>query len=148
MSRPARPRRARVGARELERRLDRLGAAVAEEHALVAGRLDEHLRQFDRRAGREQVRDVHQRFHLLRDRAREPGLRVTERVHRDAAHEVEVLPAVRGDHARPAARDQLEARQRIHGRHQLQLGGGERLGGGCGRSERVSHEILRGVSHR
>src|SRR5205823_6499041 len=77
--------------RELERGVEAFRAGVAEEDAFEAGRCAQLLRQFDRRRVREQVRAVSEPRELRRDRLGESLRRVAERVHGDAAREVEVL---------------------------------------------------------
>src|SRR5262249_16599638 len=105
--------RLRARARELERRVEALGAGGAEGHAREAGPRAQLLRQLDRRLVREQVRAVPQPRELRGDRLGEAGRRVAERVHRDAAREVEVLVAAGVADAGAVSLDELEARQWI-----------------------------------
>ena len=79
---------------ELELRLVRFGAAVAEERAGEAGTTHELGRELDRALVVDDVRDVDQRPRLLRDRTRELGVAVADGGDRDPADEVEVLVAV------------------------------------------------------
>ena len=83
-----------VAARELEARLDRFGAAVAEERAREARELRQPRRRLGLKRVVVQVRRVQQRRRLVGDRGREPGMRVAERGDADAGDEVEVLAAV------------------------------------------------------
>ena len=80
-----------VQAGELDRRLDRLGPGVREEHPVAAGQPGEALGELDLRLGREVVGDVGERRRLARDRIHEHRVGVTERVDGDAGEEVEVL---------------------------------------------------------
>ena len=83
-----------IGARGLDRGLDRLGPRIGEEHRIGKGLVDQLLRQrFALRAAIE-VGDVHQRFGLALDRTDQPGMAVPQQIHRDAAGEVEITRAV------------------------------------------------------
>jgi hypothetical protein len=84
--------------RELERAVQALGARVAVEDLVVAGGLRERFRQLDGRPIGEQVRRVAEPAHLMRHDAAEPPRRMAERVHGDAAREVEIA-APAGIHA-------------------------------------------------
>ena len=84
-----------VAARELEAGLDRFGAAVAEERARQARQLRQPLGQLALERMEEQVRRVEQRLRLIRDRARQPRMRMAERGDADAGQQVEILAPVR-----------------------------------------------------
>ena len=102
-----------VEPRELERGLVRLGAGVAEPGPAVVARPGEArdaLGELERGLGREVVGHVREPGRLRGDRLDEHGVRVAERVHRDAGEEVEVLvPGVVPDAGAPAV---VELRQR------------------------------------
>ena len=85
------PSRVPVAARELQARLHRLGAAVAEERAVEARQRREPLGELALERVVEEVRAVQQRRRLLGDHRGEPRVRVTERRDADAREEVEVL---------------------------------------------------------
>jgi hypothetical protein len=80
-------------ARELEHALHRLGSGVAEERAIHAGQLAEALRELDVRTVVEVVGEVDHLRGLLGDGGEQPGVRVTQRVDRDATVHVEVALA-------------------------------------------------------
>ncbi len=114
-------------ARQFQRRLVGLGAAVAEEHLPDgAGGLGEQRVDLDGRlgclVGREEVADVHQRARLCRDHLRDAGIRVAECDHREPTEEVEVPLAVVVPQLGTAATDEhhlwrAEHRhERAHGR--------------------------------
>ena len=85
---------ARRLARVLDRRLDRLGARVAEEGLRTSEAIGERRRELLGGLGAVQVRDVPQPFELrLRSRERS-GMAVTQRHDGDPAAEVEVLTPV------------------------------------------------------
>ena len=108
----------RVAARELQRRLVRLGARIAEEHAVGERRVDQPLRQPQRRLVGEPVRHVPQRARLLVERADHRRVAMPERGHGDAAREVDVHAALLVPHARALAAHRHERRGRVAGHHQ------------------------------
>src|SRR3989449_104638 len=78
-------------ARELERRLVRLGARIAEEHAARERPRHELLGEPLAGLGAVQVGDVNEPARqCLVDRITDDGVIVAERVDRDAGHEIEV----------------------------------------------------------
>ena len=83
-----------VAARELQARLDRFGAAVAEERARQPRQARQPLGELALQRVKEQVRRVQQRLRLLGDRARQARMRVAERGHADARQQIEVLAAL------------------------------------------------------
>ena len=82
-----------VAARELQARLDRFRAAVAEERARQTGELRQPRGRLRLERVVVEVRGVQQRGRLIGDRRREARMRVTERRHADARDEVEILAA-------------------------------------------------------
>ena len=77
-------------ARELDRGLDRLGARIAEERAVVPGEGAEALGERDRRLAVEEVRDVAEHGRLRGQRLRGRGMAVSERADGEPGHEVEI----------------------------------------------------------
>ena len=112
---------------DLDGRLVRLGAAVAEEDLAAVGQPRESLGQPGLRLGVEQVRAVDQPAHLLAHRLDHPRMAVAEVVDRQPGDEVQVAAAV--------APDQLGALAR----HDLQGLAGV---GGAARSARVQRRHL------
>jgi len=90
---------------QLDRRLHRLGAAVAEEHRVEAGGGDAHQGL----GGRDELgmvggaRDVPEPVDLLAHRAHHHGVAVAEVGDPDAAGEVEHRPSVEGVQPRSSA---------------------------------------------
>ncbi len=83
-----------MAARELDRRLVRLGARVAQEHLAPERALREPAGEPHRRFGVVEVRDVRQRRRLVLNRGDDPGMAVADVEHGDAGEEVQVLVAV------------------------------------------------------
>jgi hypothetical protein len=108
--------------RGLDRALVRLGARIAEEGVVEPGRLDEAPAELLLLGDAIHVRDVPQPLGLALQRLDEMRMAVTERVHRDAAREIEIGRAVGGEE-----RDALASLER-----ELRAGEGrqERVGGG------------------
>ena len=104
-------------ARELDGGLDRLGARVAEERAVVAGQRAQALGERDRGLAVEEVRDVPEHGSLRGQRLRCGRVAVPERADGEAGDEVEVGRPVlvpdracrRRARARAAARDRSAA---------------------------------------
>ena len=90
-------------ARGLDRALDRLGAGIGEEHLVQAGGVGQHLGQLFLARDLEDVGDVPELLGLVLHRLHQLGVRVAERVHRDAGHAVEIGLSVRGEQARALA---------------------------------------------
>ena len=109
----------RVAARELERRLVRFGAGIAEEHALGERRVDETLGEPQRRLIREPVGHVPELSRLLRQRLDERRMAMAERGHGHAAREVDVHPAILVPDARAFAAHRNERRRRVARHHPL-----------------------------
>ncbi len=109
----------RVAARELERRFVRLGAGVAEEHALRERRIDQFFRQPQRRLVGHPVGDVPDGLRLIVQRLDHRRVAVTERGDRDAAGEVDVHAALLVPHARSDAAHGDERRRRVTRHHEL-----------------------------
>ncbi len=103
--------------RELQRGLVRLGAGIAEEHALGERRLGEALREPQRRLVGEPVRHVPDLPRLLVERAQHRRMAVAERGDGDAAREVDVHPAVLVPDARAFAAHRDERRRRVARHH-------------------------------
>ena len=83
-----------VAARELQARLDRFGAAVAEERALEPGQRGQPRGQFALQRMKVQVRRVDERRRLIGHRRGQRRVRVPERRDADARDEIQVRPAV------------------------------------------------------
>ena len=101
-----------VAARELQARLDRFGAAVAEERARQPGQVRQPLGELALQRMVEQVRRVDQRLRLIGDRARQARMRVAERRDADARQQIEILAAlgvVQTDALAAHERDRLRA---------------------------------------
>jgi hypothetical protein len=92
-----------VLARQLDRALVGLGAAVREEGAHAAAQVIELLRQLDLALVDVQVGDVDQPLRLVDDGLDHGRMRVAEHVHRDAGDQVEVHAAVAVPDAYPLA---------------------------------------------
>ena len=100
-------------ARELQRRLVRLRAAVAEERAAESRRAHELLAEDALRGVVVEIRDVQQRRRRLAQRLHEARMLVPEDVHGDAAEEVPVRAAVGVVQARALAVARMERRARV-----------------------------------
>src|SRR5207237_7348085 len=115
---------------QLDHRLVRLGAAVAEERALQRLRLrGQLLGQPDLRLGHVQIRGVPDQPRLLHERFTDAGIGVSDADGGDAADEVEVALAVRVEHPAPLApnqRDRLRAvvleQHRLGALHEILVG--------------------------
>ena len=83
-----------VAARELQARLHRFGAAVAEKRALEPRQPRELLRQFGLIRMEEQIRRVDQGRGLLRQHLGQTGIRMAQAGHPHARREVEVVVAL------------------------------------------------------
>ena len=83
-----------IGARGLDRGLDRLGTRIGEEDRVGEGRIDQALRKLLALRTAIEVGDVHQRFRLTLDRADQGRMRMAEQIDRDAAGEIEIARAV------------------------------------------------------
>ena len=134
--------------RELQRRLDCLGAGVREEHRVERLRHDvrDHLRQSaDRLEVAQRVADVEELVDLLVDRLRHRRVVVAERGRRDARCEVEVVSAGGVDQlvAFAAVPGTLEVapedRRQVRRRERLEV----RRGGRDGRRGRVDGGVHR-----
>ena len=79
-----------VFARELDRRLVRFGAAVAEEDRIESGQFGQPIGERPGGFVVHEVRDVHQGGGLLGDRARDAGMGMTKRAHRDARDQIQI----------------------------------------------------------
>ena len=81
----------RIAAAELQRTLDRLCAAVAEEDPIRPRcMIDQRLRQFDRRTRVVQVRQMDQSIGVFPDGARNVGIAVAERVDRNTGDTIQI----------------------------------------------------------
>jgi hypothetical protein len=80
-------------ARALDRAFHRLGAGIAEEHVVREARGAQPLGQPLALRDAEQVRYVDELGGLLRERLREPRMRVAERIHGNTGGEVEIALA-------------------------------------------------------
>ncbi len=109
----------RVAARELQRRLVRLGTGIAEEHALGERGVGQPLGEPQRRFVGEPVRHVPQPARLLVDRLDHRRMAVAQRGDRDAAAEVDVHPPVLVPDARTLAAHRDEGRRGEAGHHDL-----------------------------
>src|SRR2546426_3342419 len=122
-------------ARELERRLVRLGARIVEEHAARERPCHELLGEPLASLGAVQVGDVNEPARQgLVDSITDDGVIVAERVDRDAGHEIEVPRSVIRDELRPLPADEQRADAGIHVQ---QRRGGAR--GGLRRRGRAGH---------
>ena len=79
-----------MGARQLHCAFPGLGAGVGEKHAIEAGALGEAQRQLGLALVIEEVRGVNERAALVDDGSLDGRVRVAERVHADAAQQVEI----------------------------------------------------------
>ncbi len=82
-----------IAARGLDRALDRLDAAVREEHRVGEAVVDDPLGQRLALGGAVEVRHVHQRGDLVLQRLGQMGMAMAKRVDRDAGGEVQILLA-------------------------------------------------------
>ena len=106
------PRGARL-ARELDRRLARLGAGVAEEDLAAEARPRQALGQTHRGLGVEKIADVHQPPGLLAHGCDHLGMTVPDVRDGDAAEKVEVLVAVDVPQTRALATHELDGLARV-----------------------------------
>src|SRR5580704_430997 len=85
----------RVGTRELERAIHRLGAAIGEKDPIQAGPFNQFSRE--RRLIRvvKQIRKVNRAARLAPDHTHQPRMRVPERVDRNATKKIEIFSALR-----------------------------------------------------
>ncbi len=104
-----------IGARRLDRAFDRLGPRVGEEHRVGEGEVDQPLRQVLPLGTAVEVRAMHQRLGLALDRADQPGVRMAERIDRDAAGEIERAPAVLADEVAMLTAHGPEPAPGVHG---------------------------------
>ena len=95
-------------ARELDHRLVRFGAAVAEEDAVGEAQPGQFLGQAHLRLGEVEIRRVPEELRLLEHCIAHLRIRVPYRDGGDAADEVEVPLAVRVPHLRPFAAHQRD----------------------------------------
>jgi hypothetical protein len=79
-----------VFARHLDGAFIGLGAGIREEHLIGEGCLDEALGQPLATRDAHEVRDVPDLLGLLDQRRHEMGMRISERIDRDAAAEIEI----------------------------------------------------------
>jgi len=86
-----------VLAHHLDRELHRLRAGISEEHGVGEGVGDQALAQALLLGDLEQVRGVPELLTLLDQRLDEIGVAMAQGGDRDAAREIEVLPAVGGE---------------------------------------------------
>ena len=95
-------------ARQLHRGFPRLGAGVRKEHAIHARALRQPQRQLRLPLVKEQIRSMNQRTALARNRLFNRGMPVAQRIHADAAQQVEIPIAVLIDqiHALAALKEQ------------------------------------------
>src|SRR6266850_6899164 len=107
--------------RELQRRLVRLGAAVAEEDAGETGLPDEPLGEKPLRGVIEEVGDVEKVARLLPERAPQSGMGVPERVDGDTGEEIPVLAPPGVDEARAASPPRMEARSGVRAEEEAAL---------------------------
>ena len=92
-----------IAARRLDRAFHRLGAGIGEEYAVGEARRDELLRRAALAGNLEDVGDVPELLGLRLQRGDQVRMRMAEHVDRDAAHEVEIAPAVGGEEPRALA---------------------------------------------
>jgi len=82
-----------IDPRQLDRAFDDLGASIPEESAVESCQPTQFLGQRRLIAVVEQIRDVQQRLRLVAERGHDLRVGITQRVHRQAAQEVQILPA-------------------------------------------------------
>jgi hypothetical protein len=109
----------RIAARELQCGLVRLGARIAEEHALGERRIGEAFREPQRRLVGEPVRHMPQRARLRFERADHRRMAMAERGDGDACGEIDVHPPVLVPHARAFTAHRNERRGREARDHHL-----------------------------
>src|SRR4051794_40267970 len=114
--------------RELQRRLDRLGARVREEDGPAERALGQPLGEADHRLGVEEVADVQQLAGLGADRRDDLRVAVADARDRYAGEEVEVLVALLVPQPRALAADEAHRVARVR-RHQV-VRAGRRLRAG------------------
>jgi hypothetical protein len=106
-----------VDARELERGLHRLGAGIAEEHAVGEARGGKPLGKACLRRYLVEVRDVPEPLALGFQRGDRVRMRMAEAGHADAAAEIQIALAVCGEEVRPLAPLEGEVEAAIIGHH-------------------------------
>ncbi len=114
---------ARVGAGQLQCAFPRLSAGVGEEDAVQPGALGEAQRQLRLPLVKEEVGSVDQRAALVDDGAFDGGMTVAERVHADAAQQVEIVVAVFVDEMYALAANKQNRVAVVCGKEQPCLGG-------------------------
>ena len=85
------------GARNLDRALDRFRARIAEKHRVGKGQIYEPLSQMLALGAAIEVRDVHQRLRLARDRSCQASMAVAEGIDRNPGSKIQVSFAVLAD---------------------------------------------------
>ena len=104
-----------IAPRGLDRALDRFRTRIGEEHGVRKRVVDEALREVLALRRSVQVRHMHQRRRLIRDRLGQVRMRVAERVDGDTAREIEILLAVLAEEVRALASDRTHATPRVDG---------------------------------
>jgi len=124
-----------IAPRDLDGALHRLGAGIAEEHLVGEARFAQPRGEPLAVRALEQVRHVPELGGLLLQRGDQMRMRVTERVDRDAAGEVEITLAVSAEQPRAFAaleRDIGAGEDRQEVRRCCSRGHGHPIKSGCG----------------
>src|SRR5580658_1220351 len=80
-----------VGARELQRAVNRFGAAIAKEHAVEAGPFGEFARERSLIRILEEIRNMDGAAGLAANHAHQARMGVAERIDGDASKEIQIL---------------------------------------------------------
>ena len=131
-----------VQPRQLDQRLVRLGAAVAEKHPAGAGVADEAPRKFTLVRIAEKIADVNQLPRLLLH-ARDPmRVAMAQRTHRDPRRKIQIAVARIVPHLGAAAAHEGQRRTRIvlHHVRVVELGGAGTDDGGSGHKRESERE--------
>ncbi len=104
-----------VRPRRLDRRLDRFGTRIGEEHRIGEGLVDQHLRQFFTLRAAIEVGDMHQGLGLALDRPDKPRMAVAEQVDGNPAREIEIARAILVDQMTVLALHGAHAAARVDG---------------------------------
>src|SRR5262249_17538557 len=137
----------RVAPRELERRLVRLRAGIAEEDAIREGRVGDLAREAQHGLVGPEIGDDPELLRLLVHGLDELRMRVTQDGPGDAAGEIDVLPALLVPHARALSSHGDHLARRVHADHHFVVQGAvDRFGLGLWPMEQVrfgTHDVLR-----
>ena len=112
-------------ARELDQAFIRLGPAVAEKCLSGPGDFHEALGELGLRRGAVEIRAMNETRGLIRHRRSNLGVRVTERTHRDARAEIQILATFKIPHAASHSALDVEIETTVGGNDMARVGFGK-----------------------